>query len=83
MEWRPIQMFGRYLQQHVVAEQALLVLLRLRSQARDAVVAEGLRVLVQLAAGLGGRAPLRRRGRRGRARRRTLRLQTIIEFSQD
>lgn len=67
---RPIGMWGaRYLQQHVVAEQARLVLLRLRAQAGDAVVAERLRVLVQLARALGGRAPLSRRRRCGRARR--------------
>lgn len=56
-----------YLKQQVVGEQAGLVLLRLGSQARDAVVAEGLRVLVGLPRqALGGRAALRRGGR-GRA----------------
>ena len=81
MEWRPIQMFGaRYLQQHVVAEQALLVLLRLGAEAGDAVVAEGLRVLVQLAPHLRGRAPLRRRGRCRRARRGALRLQNDVDY---
>lgn len=58
-----------------MVEEARLVLLRLGPQARDTVVAEGLRVLVQLAPRLGGHAAFRGGRRRGGAGRRTLRLE--------
>ena len=70
-----------HLKEKIIRQQPGLVFLGFSSQAGDAVVPEGLRVLVHLA-GVGRRAPLRRRGGRRAAARGTLRLQ-LGELCQD